>query len=418
MLFRAVSRTEWFPFMKRVALLAWFLASLLLPRLGYGYPPLQLYVSLTPSGGALKPEPGIYSGPVVIDRPMTLDGDGKVTLDGGGEGTVLQIKSDGVKVRGLRITHSGESHDQVDAGILLDGANNTLIEDNQLDDVLFGIHLKKAYDNRVRANRITSKPTEPTLRGEGIRLWYSSDNRIEENRIERVRDLVFTNSPDNQILGNRITDSRVAMEFVFSPGNRVEGNEIEGNATGIVVIYSPDLVIKGNHLRHLRNFASTALAVKESSKVVIEGNEILHCAVGLTANSPIHPENVFYLRDNLFAYNDIGVYFYGEKGGHLIHGNHFEENLQQVAVSGPTSAFLHDWRGNRWDDYQGFDRDGDGTGDQPHEVYLFADRLWMDRPMARFFRASPPLEFLDFIERLAPFSKPDLILRDPAPRMR
>lgn len=406
------------PCMKRVVLLVCLLTGLLLPCRGFSHAPLQLYVSLTPSGGILKLEPGIYSGPVVIDRPMTLDGDGKVILEGGGKGTVITIKADGVTLRGLRITHSGESHDQVDAGILLDGANNTRIEDNELEEVLFGIHLKKAYDNVVRGNRIRSKAVEPTLRGEGIRLWYSSDNLIQDNRIDRVRDLVFANSPDNNIIGNQISASRVGMEFVFSPGNRVENNSIDGNDTGIMVIYSPDLVIKGNKLRHMRNFTSSALAVKESSQVLIEGNEILHCALGLTANSPIHPENVFYLRGNHFAYNDIALYFYGEKGGHVIQGNRFKENLQQVAVSGPTSAFLHDWHGNFWDDYQGFDRNGDGQGDQPHEIHLFADRLWMDRPMARFFRSSPTLEFIDFVERLAPFSKPDLILRDPAPRMR
>ena len=33
------------------------------------------------------------------------------------------------------------------------------------------------------------------------------------------------------------------------------------------------------------------------------------------------------------------------------------------------------------------------------------------------FANSPALELLDFLERLAPFSSPSLILRDPAPRM-
>ena len=37
--------------------------------------------------------------------------------------------------------------------------------------------------------------------------------------------------------------------------------------------------------------------------------------------------------------------------------------------------------------------------------------------MTRFFRSSPVLEQIDFIERLTPFSMPDLILGDPAPLM-
>jgi hypothetical protein len=38
----------------------------------------------------------------------------------------------------------------------------------------------------------------------------------------------------------------------------------------------------------------------------------------------------------------------------------------------------------------------------------------METPQARFFRDSPVLELLDFLERLAPFSAPDLILSDPS----
>jgi nitrous oxidase accessory protein len=42
----------------------------------------------------------------------------------------------------------------------------------------------------------------------------------------------------------------------------------------------------------------------------------------------------------------------------------------------------------------------------------------MERPLARFFRGSLALEVIDFIERLAPFSTPEPLLTDPAPRVR
>jgi nitrous oxidase accessory protein len=95
-----------------------------------------------------------------------------------------------------------------------------------------------------------------------------------------------------------------------------------------------------------------------------------------------------------------------------------ESNLSTVAISAPGAGSANVWRGNYWDEYQGFDRDGDGYGDTPHEIYLFADRIWMETPMATFFRNSPVLEMLDFLERLAPFSTPHLVLRNPKPRMR
>ncbi|MBF0335138.1 MAG: nitrous oxide reductase family maturation protein NosD, partial [Alphaproteobacteria bacterium] len=68
--------------------------------------------------------------------------------------------------------------------------------------------------------------------------------------------------------------------------------------------------------------------------------------------------------------------------------------------------------------YEGFDRDRDGTGDTAFELFSYADRLWMDVPQASFFRTSPALEVIDFLERLAPFSPPLLLLRDEKPATR
>ena len=109
------------------------------------------------------------------------------------------------------------------------------------------------------------------------------------------------------------------------------------------------------------------------------------------------------------------MFFYGEKGGHVIHWNRFDSNFLDVMGSSPATARGNDWRSNQWDTYQGFDLDRDGVGDQPHQWYLYADRIWMERSMARFFRGSPALSLIDFVERLMPFSRPKLVLSDPAP---
>jgi nitrous oxidase accessory protein len=86
-----------------------------------------------------------------------------------------------------------------------------------------------------------------------------------------------------------------------------------------------------------------------------------------------------------------------------------------VAVAGGGGAAHNRWHGNYWDGYQGFDRNNDGLGDTPYEDYAYADRLWMEVPFALFFKSAPMMESLDFLERLAPFSDPVLMVRDEAP---
>ncbi|MCW9024026.1 MAG: nitrous oxide reductase family maturation protein NosD [Gammaproteobacteria bacterium] len=382
----------------------------------YALPPLQLFVELTPTGTTLRPPPGTYAGPVIINRAITLDGGGEVIIDGGGEDTVVAVETDDVVIRGLKIRNSGTSHDQVNAGLLLH-ADNAVVENNVFENVLFGIHIKNANNNIIRGNTIRSRNEEFKSRGEGIRMWYSHDNLIENNDISHVRDLFFTNSSSNKILNNKISDSRIGMQFVFSPDNFIEGNLVSNNSTGIVVMYSNDLTIRGNQLSHMRSISGSAFSLKESSGVSVKDNDILHCAFGVIANAPMQPENIYHIQNNRFAYNDIGLYFYGEKGGHVITDNRFENNFTDVAVSSASTARANNWQGNYWGNYIGFDMDGDGKGDTPHNIFLYADRVWRDRRMAQFFRASPVLEVIDFVERLAPFSEPELILRDSQPKM-
>ena len=88
----------------------------------------------------LHPPPGRYAGPVIITKPITIEGQGKVIIDGEGAGTVLTIRASNSVIRGLHLTNSGDSFDQVDAGVLVE-ADHTLIENNKIDHVLFGIHL-------------------------------------------------------------------------------------------------------------------------------------------------------------------------------------------------------------------------------------------------------------------------------------
>ncbi|MFO1427487.1 MAG: hypothetical protein U1F11_11060 [Steroidobacteraceae bacterium] len=89
-----------------------------------------------------------------------------------------------------------------------------------------------------------------------------------------------------------------------------------------------------------------------------------------------------------------------------------------MVQSGRGRGGVNQWHGNYYDTYLGFDRDGDGYGDTPHAQYAFADKIWIETPTARFFMLTPVMELLDFLERLAPLSSPELQMRDGRPRFR
>ena len=149
---------------------AYFLAALAAPAfaatLAAAPAPLQPLLDATPPGGTLRLAPGSYAGPATIKRPLTLDGGRQAVIMGDGNSTVLSVATNGVTLRGLRVTGSGDSHDRVDAGILLEGDDHR-VEDNEIDDVLFGIHLKRVNRSRIAGNRVTGKALSLAMRGDG-----------------------------------------------------------------------------------------------------------------------------------------------------------------------------------------------------------------------------------------------------------
>ena len=368
-------------------------------------------------GATLHLPPGEYSGPGVINKPLTIEGNGKVIIRNDSKGTVLTVKADQVTLRGLILRGSGDSHDAIDGGIMAEG-NELLIEDNVMEDVLFGISLHRTNDSVVRNNRIRSRGIDSADRGDGLRLWYSTRNRIENNDIAHIRDITVTNSTHNRFTNNKIQDSRRAFNLLFAHRTLIEGNLLNKNSTGIIALNSDGILIRNNRIMHAMDASGAGIALKETSAALVIGNDIVHCAHGFMADSPMSPTNRITFYGNRVAHNITGVYFYGPMGGHLMIDNHFESNIWPVSIIGDGDPMDDYWSGNTWDTYEGFDRNHDGFGDMPHEIYAYADRIWIETPMAKFFRNSPVMELLDFLERLAPFSSPSLVLRDNKPRMK
>lgn len=382
----------------------------------HGLKPFQDIVDAAPEGSVLVPPPGEYAGPVVLKKKLTIDGKGQVSIDAGDKGTVFSVEADDVVIRGIRFSGSGDSHDSDDSCLDVRG-HRALIENNRIDNCLFGIDLKQSSKSVVRHNTISSKALDLGVRGDGLRLWYSNDNLIEGNTVKDSRDMVAWYSNRNTFRNNIGMRSRYSIHFMFANHNIVEGNKFYDNAVGIYFMYTEGGGARNNLISHATGAAGMALGFKESSDHFIEGNEIIYCAVGVGSDlSPFQPGTTIRFKDNRIAYNGIAIQLTSELGGNHFSDNTFEGNLTDVFQAGRDQGDKNKWLGNYFDSYQGFDKNGDGIGDTPHEHYAYADQIWMEMPVARFFKTSPVLELLDFLERLAPFSTPELQARDPQPR--
>ncbi len=379
---------------------------------------LQPLIDAAEPGATVSPRAGRYAGPVVITKPITLDGAGAVIVDGQGKGTVVSIRTDRATVRGLTVTNSGDQHNDIDAGIRIEGRGN-IVKDNLIEECLFGIDIQQSDDNVVRRNRITSKGDASLgVKGDAMRLLYARNNVIEENTISGSRDLVVWYSSHNVIARNGVSDGRYGLHLMFATDNIIEDNNFDRNLVGIYLMYDEREVIRRNRVFRAQGAAGVGIGFKEASDILIEDNEIIYNAVGLAFDlSPFQPGSTIRVSHNKIAFNDVGISFLSDRPGNIFHDNLFIANTQQVAMRLFERAAQAEWDGNYWDDYEGFDRDGNDIGDRAQALRSYADRLWMDVPAAGLFKGTPALSVLDFIERLAPFTEPLLLLKDQHPRM-
>ena len=379
---------------------------------------LQSLIDKARDGDVLTPAPGTYKGPVTINKPLTLDGRNQVTIDAGGKGSVIYLKTSNATLKNLHLVNTGAQHNDLDAGVQVRGDFN-IIKNNRITESLFGIDLQQSSNNIVRDNFISSKSnTSLGIRGDAIRLWYSRNNRVTHNTIRNSRDIVVWYSADNIIANNDIADGRYGLHFMYSKYNLVENNHISKNAVGIFLMYSDSVVIRGNRIFQALGAAGIGIGAKEASNCDIIDNQILYNSTGIYLDlSPFQPDTTNRIYRNKIAFNDRGVLFLNDWVGNLFKDNLFSSNSLHVSVSSFAGATRNVWDGNYWDDYQGFDRNNDLIGDTPYSPKVYADRLWMDVKPAAFFRGAPVLSMLDFLERLAPFTKPMIMLEDKNPRV-
>ncbi|MCP3872597.1 MAG: nitrous oxide reductase family maturation protein NosD [Desulfobacteraceae bacterium] len=377
---------------------------------------LQEKIEQTLEGETVLLEPGVYAGPVTIEKRVILDGKGQVTIDGLGKKSVLILKADGIIIKNLTITNSGDSHDRVDAGILVRSSKNQILN-NKIENSLFGIDFQESHKNIITGNEISSKKNVKLgLRGDGIRVWASHGNVFRKNLIHDSRDMVIWYSNDNIIEENKGWNNRYSLHFMYAGGNEVRRNSYHHNSVGIFLMYSRDIILEHNVVRYSLGGTGVGIGIKESDNMSIQNNEIVYCSTGIYFDiSPYQPDKYNFIKANTVAYNITGINFNSTVSRNIFKGNAFIDNLNTLSVNGNGVATGNHWEGNYYSDYEGFDRDRDGYGDFTYNHDIYLDTLWMDNDWMLLFHGSPVISVINLLAQLAPISEPRRLMTDLKP---
>ncbi|SFZ97457.1 Nitrous oxide reductase maturation protein NosD [hydrothermal vent metagenome] len=382
---------------------------------------LQDAIDSAPSGSILKLPAGVYKGSIVINKPLTIVGkeDG-VVIDGEGKGTVIVAKGSFITLKNLKIVGSGERHDKLDAAIKLSDGAQCEISNCRISDCLFGIDMSMMNNSIIANNTITSKDLELGLRGDGLRLWYSNDNIVKNNSLYKSRDMVVWYSHGNKIVDNRGEYCRYSLHFMYAGKNLVKNNHYQFNSVGIFFMYSQDTTAEGNIIKSSLGATGMGIGLKDVSNFILKNNTVLYNAQGIYIDrSPFEPGTKNWIEGNNVIYNSEALHFHSMSENNVIRDNTIMGNIEDIVNdSRGSKTDENEIVGNYWDKYEGFDTNGDNIGDTPHKVYQYADQLWVYNGDVKFFYASPVISLLNFLAKLAPFTKPLFLLEDEAPKVK
>ncbi len=396
-------------------------ASTQCPPGGEELPPgasLQAAIDRAPRGGILCLAPGLYAGPVEIHRPVTLLGPASAEIQSDGTRTTVRVGADSVVLQGFTVRGSGRRYDLMDGAVYLHG-NDIQVRGLRVQDALFGIVVERSNRVVLADNWISGLAELPVgIRGDGIRLWEVRGSLVAGNRLEDSRDLLVWYSPGNRILNNRVVRSRYATHFMYSDSCIVEGGNYRENIVGVFVMYARNITLRNDTIIDNAGVDGMGLGVKESGNLVVEDSQFLHDNACIYLDtSPFRAGDSMVVQRNTFARCNAAITFHSSEHGNTFRDNNFEANQVQVAVEGRGTAREVDWRGNYFDDYQGYDLNRDGRGDVPYELRSLSEHLVADHPQLAIFRGTIAFTLLDAVARIFPLMQPETVLVDPAPRV-
>ena len=384
--------------------------------------------TVVPAGSALRERaripgarlclaPGRHQGPVAIAAGTVVWGPPLAVIERREGGTVVEIGAGGALL-GATVDGQGGVFDREDAAVRLAG-DGARVEGVTIVNAVFGVLAERVARVTIRANHVDGDLGPAMgLRGDPIRLWETQDSVVTGNVVRGGRDVVVWYSSGNHLEDNRIEDARYGTHLMYSHDNEVARNHYTRDVVGVFVMYSHDVVLADNRVLDAGGVAGMAIGLKDSGNITVRGNAFVHDHTGLYIDqTPLEQSHTLAVAGNLFGRCDAAVVLHG--GGHRtqVTGNDFVASGTAVAVEGGGDTGDVAWTGNYWSDYDGYDLDGDGTGDVGYELRSFEGDLVDREPGLAFFHDTAALAAADAITRLVPISTPRVLLADPAPRM-
>ncbi|MGU3566835.1 right-handed parallel beta-helix repeat-containing protein [Paenibacillus sp. D51F] len=352
---------------------------------------LQKMLDAAKPGEAVTLPPGQYAEAIVISKRLVVQAEGVTLTGSGGDAPVVKLEAEGAELHGMAV----EKEAAGEAPAVLISADRVMVDGLRIKSRSYGIQLRKSDGSTIRSSIVAptddlkGKSARQTDKRNGIDLFQSNGNVIQENRVTDMFDGIYMESShDNTVLSNEIDHSRYGIHCMYTNGTIMRGNSGEYNVTGIMAMIVKGAEVTGNvFTRQKGSVNSQGMLFFDVQNTRVTGNELTGNRVGLYIE--MSRNNVW--EDNDVSYNFVGIQLLDSQSNRL-ESNRFVSNVIETQADGSKdNELLH----NYWDAFQGLDPSGDGISDIPYAMNPFFQRLTKGIPAYQIFFQSPGMRFLE-----------------------
>jgi nitrous oxidase accessory protein len=364
-------------------------------------------------GSRIVVRPGTYrEPPIVIDRPLTIVGEGRPIIEATTPATLIRVVADDVSLEGLVLTKVQASHVEDRAGLKLEHVRRCRVERVEILGAPYGIYVSESSDCRIAGNTIRGAGAAQRAPGNAIHLWNARHMTLIDNSVSGHRDGLYFEFVQDTTIEQNVSEHnlRYGLHFMFSHGCAYRRNRFARNGAGVAVMYTHDVTIEANDFLDNRGPTAYGLLLKDISESRLHANRFRDNTVGLL----IEGGGRLTMTANRFLGNGWGVKLMANSAGNRFNGNIFDGNsFDMTTNSRSTEAVVS---GNWWDRYTGYDFDRNGRGDIPFRPIRLFSLLVATHPSSVVLMRSTFVDLLDAAERTLPVLTPNTLV-DAAPLM-
>lgn len=267
---------------------------------------------------------GIYNENIIINKKLTLKGNGSTntSIIGGGTGDVVNITADYVHFSNFSVKNSGIEWEEFDytAGIQIYSSDYCVIENCSCLNNFQGINLRKSNYNIIK-NNICTHNTKMSIQNDqnsGICVFYDSQYNIITN------NSCTSNSTQNGI-GIKIDGTPWYHPCRF---NKIKNNTCINNNIGIYISWEcTNLIIINNNCS--KNKYGIVLDSNCSNNRIINNTCIHNDDIGISLD---HSSNCDIINNNCSIQNSDGIYLAYSSNNNLINNTCSDNNNDGIDI--------------------------------------------------------------------------------------